>query len=249
MSPTWSKSAPSMADLQLIVDTAFDTCQVALVQGGQIIASDKTYGGGQHDRVLAGMVQSLFAKYDGAEPSLSPPKRMPFPSPLTGERVSPQNNSIQYLSCIIVTTGPGRFTGLRVGIAFARGLALVHQTPLLGINTMDAIAYDLAQTYPDQNNRAVIVTVKRGESFLRFSGDSNIHIISDGDLAAVLKENGQPLLGGVVTPSVSDILKTAGISFAADITEPSLDAVLACSQTKAGQAGPVRPYYAASYAG
>lgn len=44
------------------------------------------------------------------------------------------------LDRIVVTTGPGGFTGVRVGIAFARGFALVHGTPVIGVDTLTALA-------------------------------------------------------------------------------------------------------------
>ncbi len=50
------------------------------------------------------------------------------------------------LSCgeldqIAVTQGPGSFTGVRIGIACAKGLALPRNTPCLGVSTLEAIAY------------------------------------------------------------------------------------------------------------
>src|SRR3974377_2591469 len=47
------------------------------------------------------------------------------------------------LSRIAVTVGPGSFTGLRVGIAAARGLALVTGKPALGLTTLAAFAAPL----------------------------------------------------------------------------------------------------------
>jgi len=38
----------------------------------------------------------------------------------------------------VVITGPGSFTGIRVGVAFARGLALATDTPCIGVTTMEA---------------------------------------------------------------------------------------------------------------
>ncbi|MBK8905608.1 MAG: tRNA (adenosine(37)-N6)-threonylcarbamoyltransferase complex dimerization subunit type 1 TsaB [Anaerolineaceae bacterium] len=44
------------------------------------------------------------------------------------------------LSGIAVAIGPGSYTGLRVGLSLAKGLALANQTPLMGISTLDIVA-------------------------------------------------------------------------------------------------------------
>lgn len=44
------------------------------------------------------------------------------------------------ISRVVVTTGPGGFTGVRVGVAFARGFALVHRIPVVGVDTLTALA-------------------------------------------------------------------------------------------------------------
>ena len=44
------------------------------------------------------------------------------------------------LQAISVAIGPGSFTGLRIGLAFAKGLALSHRLPIIGIPTLDIIA-------------------------------------------------------------------------------------------------------------
>jgi tRNA threonylcarbamoyladenosine biosynthesis protein TsaB len=46
----------------------------------------------------------------------------------------------QQLSAVAVTLGPGSFTGLRVGLAVAKGLALAREIPLVGIPTLDVVA-------------------------------------------------------------------------------------------------------------
>lgn len=39
-----------------------------------------------------------------------------------------------------VTSGPGSFTGLRIGLSAVKGMALVHQTPCAGVSTLEALA-------------------------------------------------------------------------------------------------------------
>ncbi len=48
--------------------------------------------------------------------------------------------SIQEIDCFTVTTGPGSFTGLRVGISLIKGFVLVTKKPFIGISTLKAIA-------------------------------------------------------------------------------------------------------------
>lgn len=63
---------------------------------------------------------------------------------LTEARATPAD-----LDRIAVTRGPGGFTGVRVGIAFARGFALVHGTPVVGVDTLTALALSVDDPHSD----------------------------------------------------------------------------------------------------
>lgn len=52
--------------------------------------------------------------------------------------------SLGDVDAIAVTTGPGSFTGLRIGLATAKGLAFAGSKPIIGIPTLDAIAYNIS---------------------------------------------------------------------------------------------------------
>lgn len=92
----------------LAIDTALENCSVALAAGGQVLTRVKTIGRG-HAEILMGEIAALFEE---------------------------ANHRPESLDRIVVTVGPGSFTGLRVGIAAARGLALVRRLPVVGVSTL-----------------------------------------------------------------------------------------------------------------
>lgn len=69
------------------------------------------------------------------------------------------------LDALAVTIGPGTFTGLRVGLAAARGLALALGLPLVGITTLEAIAADVVAN--EGETVVAAFDAKRGEVYLQ----------------------------------------------------------------------------------
>ncbi|HDZ91829.1 MAG: tRNA (adenosine(37)-N6)-threonylcarbamoyltransferase complex dimerization subunit type 1 TsaB [Deltaproteobacteria bacterium] len=69
---------------------------------------------------------------------------------------------IDEVRCIGVATGPGSFTGLRVGIALAKGLCHALELPLVGISSLEAMANQI----PWADLPLVpVLTSRRGEAF------------------------------------------------------------------------------------
>lgn len=69
---------------------------------------------------------------------------------------------ISEIGCIAVDVGPGLFTGMRVGLAAAKALAQALQLPMVGISSLDLLAFPLR--YSDRLIAAVI-DARRGELF------------------------------------------------------------------------------------
>jgi tRNA threonylcarbamoyladenosine biosynthesis protein TsaB len=69
------------------------------------------------------------------------------------------------LTHLAVTTGPGTFTGQRVGLAFMRGLRLALQIPLTGVTTLEAIAL-AAMKESGMTKGAAIHDARREEAYL-----------------------------------------------------------------------------------
>ena len=64
------------------------------------------------------------------------------------------------LEAVAVATGPGSYTGLRIGVAVAKGLALARHIPLIGIPTLDIIA--AAQPLDPGRKLAAVLEAGRG---------------------------------------------------------------------------------------
>jgi tRNA threonylcarbamoyladenosine biosynthesis protein TsaB len=60
--------------------------------------------------------------------------------PMVDDVVREAGLAVPALDLVATTTGPGSFTGIRVGIAAARGIALAADLPLIGISSFDAVA-------------------------------------------------------------------------------------------------------------
>lgn len=69
-------------------------------------------------------------------------------APMVAEVMERAGLDISRLDRIAVTTGPGTFTGVRIGLSFARGLGLALGIPVIGIDTLSAIAANESSLAP-----------------------------------------------------------------------------------------------------
>jgi tRNA threonylcarbamoyladenosine biosynthesis protein TsaB len=78
--------------------------------------------------------------------------------PMIDDIMSATGLSASALDCVAVTTGPGSFTGIRVGIAAARGIAFVGGLPLIGVSSFEAVAESVPATL--LGDRALLVALE-----------------------------------------------------------------------------------------
>ena len=118
------------------------------------------------------------------------------------------------LTRIAVTVGPGSFTGLRVGLSFAKGLAAALSIPCVGINTLEALAATAAAT----GFVAGVLDAKMGQVYLQvFDGGKPLmapDALEVGVAAARLAElysGGPATLVGSGAPLIADVLPEATV--------------------------------------
>lgn len=97
----------------LAIDTATQVMSLALYDGRVLLAEHTWHTGQNHGIQLAQMVQSVL------------------------ERAGATTSALTALG---VCTGPGSYSGLRVGVSLAKGLASVHKLPLVGVTALDVLA-------------------------------------------------------------------------------------------------------------
>lgn len=97
--------------LTLGIHTAMASCEIAIVRGAKILATRKETMRKGQDARLPGLVREAC------------------------ETAGVRLHDIERFG---VVTGPGSFTGVRVGVAFARGLALATGAPCIGITSLEA---------------------------------------------------------------------------------------------------------------
>lgn len=97
----------------LAVDTGSSVLSLALRAGGEILSRRIDAGNRQSELIL----------------------------PQIGEMFAQAGIGAADLGAVVYAKGPGAFTGLRIGIGVAQGLAAPFATPLIGVPTLDAAAY------------------------------------------------------------------------------------------------------------
>ncbi len=105
--------------MQIAIDTSTNTAGLALVQDGEILAELTWRCEQNHTTQLLPHLDHLLRQ--------------------TGLKM-------QSADCIIVARGPGSYNGLRVGVSTAKGLAFSLDSPIIGISTIEAEAWQHAET-------------------------------------------------------------------------------------------------------
>jgi tRNA threonylcarbamoyladenosine biosynthesis protein TsaB len=109
--------------LLLQIETATTACSVALVQQGKVLAVKELNERNIHAEVITVFIEDLFAQ---------------------------TQKTYADLDAIAVSSGPGSYTGLRIGVSTAKGLCFGLDKPLIAVETLQAMADGMAADIEDK---------------------------------------------------------------------------------------------------
>lgn len=108
--------------LILHLETATHVCSVALAENGNLVALREMSDEKSHATQLTVFVEEIFKE---------------------------KTLKASDLSAIAVSKGPGSYTGLRIGVSAAKGIAYGAETPLIAISTLQSMAAGIRHEIPD----------------------------------------------------------------------------------------------------
>ena len=178
----------------LSIETSTSICSVAIHEQGELIALAEIKEPGAHAEKLLLLVDELFEK---------------------------AGLSFADLDAVAVSQGPGSYTGLRIGVSTAKGIAYALEIPLIGINTLQAMA---ASQQVDPGDYVVaVLDARRKEVYTQTFGDSlqelspiEAVVLEEGVFASIL-EKGRVYFVGDGVEKVKEEVKSANALFIADL--------------------------------
>ena len=125
----------------LNIDTSTDVCSTALTAEGGVLIHREDFSGRNHAALLSDFIKACLDR--AAELELK-------------------------LDAVAVSMGPGSYTGLRIGLSEAKGLAFALNIPLIGVDTLKLLAVSVmfsGQELPEDALFAPMIDARRMEVF------------------------------------------------------------------------------------
>jgi tRNA threonylcarbamoyladenosine biosynthesis protein TsaB len=136
--------------LILSLETSATRCSVALHENGELVKTLEILEGQSHASKLAVLIRDLFEDGD----------------PKMGD-----------LSAVAVSSGPGSYTGLRIGASTAKGICYALKVPLISIRTLDLLCAEFLKNAVDKKGLLCpMIDAKRMEVYCQIM-DSDLEVV------------------------------------------------------------------------
>ncbi|MBO5806168.1 MAG: tRNA (adenosine(37)-N6)-threonylcarbamoyltransferase complex dimerization subunit type 1 TsaB [Tidjanibacter sp.] len=184
--------------LILCIETGTDICSVALARDGQMIALRESDLGKDHARKVGVFTEELLREHN----------------------ISPDE-----LDAVAVGKGPGSYTGLRIGVSFAKGMCYALGIPLVAIDSLRSLAACLVEEVeagildidewervalcPMIDARRMEVYAELFDTSLNPLGEVVAEVVTDKSFSEVLLDNRKLVIFGNGAPKCSGILEWA----------------------------------------
>jgi tRNA threonylcarbamoyladenosine biosynthesis protein TsaB len=99
--------------------------------------------------------------------------------------LAPHGLTLGDVDLFAVSSGPGSFTGLRIGIATIQGLALVHRRPVVAVSALDALAHIAAREARPGDYVAALMDAHRSDVFSALYVVGDAATLDDGKIVEI----------------------------------------------------------------
>ena len=125
--------------LIISIETATPTCSIAIHENGELLAISEFTSEKSHSQVIAPSIDFLLESI---------------------------NKKIEDLSALAVSSGPGSYTGLRIGTSIAKGLCYANQIPIISISSLESMIMEV-QTKIGQGIFCPMIDARRMEVYCK----------------------------------------------------------------------------------
>jgi len=149
-----------MSDYRIYLETSGAICSVALYNGSDLLSLKETEREKSHASLITVFISELLEGH---------------------------NLRMDQINHVVISEGPGSYTGLRVGYSTAKGICYAMNIPLVSVNSLEALAFGLSEIYEQQDVLyCPIVDARRMEVFCALY-DSNGKVVKPPE-AIILDE-------------------------------------------------------------
>jgi tRNA threonylcarbamoyladenosine biosynthesis protein TsaB len=174
--------------------------------------------------------------------------------PMADDAMREAGIAVAALDVIAVTIGPGSFTGIRVGLAAARGIALAGNLLLIGVSSFEAVAAAVAQPVVAGHSLLIALESRRADLYIQLFGPQGdplsepMAVLPEMLAAAVGAAVGsQPFViaGNAAARAADTLAGSPGMTVVEEISPSTIGVVRAAFRRwrQGDCSGPVKPLY------